>query len=117
MDKRNFLKKISLLGLTALPVVGSIEKLMGSVAHLKNDELARDEDFWDDEYSLASRVGAQGTNFLCVNYFIEQCSIFCMYFLKCILYYHCKKLENPNKQDLKKLSSPVVATWTHGYLF
>ena len=47
MDKRNFLKKISLLGLTALPVVGSIEKLMGSVAHLKPVELARDEDFWE----------------------------------------------------------------------
>jgi len=47
MDKRNFLKKVSLLGLTAFPVFGNIEKLMGSVAHLKTDELASNEDFWE----------------------------------------------------------------------
>jgi selenocysteine lyase/cysteine desulfurase len=45
MNKRNFLK-LSLLGLTALPAISNIEKLMASVAHLADEELAGDADFW-----------------------------------------------------------------------
>jgi selenocysteine lyase/cysteine desulfurase len=47
MNKRSFIKKISLLGLTAFPMIGNIEKLMASVAHLEGTEIARDEDFWE----------------------------------------------------------------------
>ena len=46
MHKRDFLKKVSLLGLAAIPTFGSIDKLMGSVAHLDTNELAGNEDFW-----------------------------------------------------------------------
>lgn len=47
MDKRNFLRQISLLGLTASPAIANLEKLMTSVSHLKSNELATDEDFWE----------------------------------------------------------------------
>ena len=47
MDKRKFLKQISLLGLTASPAIANLEKLMTSVSHLKSNELANDEDFWE----------------------------------------------------------------------
>ena len=46
MNKRSFIKKLSLLGLTAIPVIGNLEKLMASVVHLDNAELAKDENFW-----------------------------------------------------------------------
>ena len=46
MDKRKFLKQISLLGLTASPAIAHFEKLMTSVSHMESNELASDEDFW-----------------------------------------------------------------------
>jgi selenocysteine lyase/cysteine desulfurase len=45
MNKRNFLK-LSLLGLTALPAISNIEKLLASVTHLSDQDFAADEDFW-----------------------------------------------------------------------
>lgn len=54
MNKRAFLK-VGLLGLTALPVIGTIEKLLGSTGHLSAEELASDEGFWRqirDTYKL-----------------------------------------------------------------
>ena len=45
MNKRNFLK-LSLLGLSALPAIGHIEKLVAAVAHLPDEDLAGDADFW-----------------------------------------------------------------------
>ncbi len=47
MDKRKFLKQISLLGLTASPAIAHFEKLMTSVSHMESNELASDEDFWE----------------------------------------------------------------------
>ncbi len=47
MDKRNFLRQVSLLGLTASPFLANLEKLLSSVEHLSPAELAADEDFWD----------------------------------------------------------------------
>lgn len=47
MNKRSFIKKISLLGLTAFPMIGNIEKLMASVSHLDQSAVAKDEDFWE----------------------------------------------------------------------
>ncbi len=47
MDKRNFLKKASLLGLSTSPFIGSLEKLLSSVESLSPNLLARDEDFWE----------------------------------------------------------------------
>lgn len=47
MNKRDFLK-LSLLGLTSLPVIGTLEKLIDSTAHLTVDELAKDEGFWQE---------------------------------------------------------------------
>ncbi len=45
MNKRKFLK-LSLLGLTALPAISNIEKLVASIAHLPDEILAGDTDFW-----------------------------------------------------------------------
>ncbi len=46
MDKREFLKSSSLLGLGSLLTFPSIEKLIQSVEHKTSFELASDEDFW-----------------------------------------------------------------------
>jgi selenocysteine lyase/cysteine desulfurase len=46
MNKRDFLKKASLMGITASPFISQIEKLVSSVEHLSPLQLASDEDFW-----------------------------------------------------------------------
>lgn len=46
MDKREFLKSSSLLGLGSLLTFPSIEKLIQSVGHVPSAELASDENFW-----------------------------------------------------------------------
>ncbi len=46
MDKREFLKSSSLLGLGSLLTFPSLEKLMQSVENISSTELASDEDFW-----------------------------------------------------------------------
>jgi len=48
MDKREFLKSSSLLGLGSLLTFPSIEKLIQSVEHKTSFELASDEDFWNE---------------------------------------------------------------------
>ncbi|MBK7433041.1 MAG: aminotransferase class V-fold PLP-dependent enzyme [Chitinophagaceae bacterium] len=44
MDKRNFIKNISLLG--AIPAFGSIDKWVKKYEHIAPAQLASDEDFW-----------------------------------------------------------------------
>jgi selenocysteine lyase/cysteine desulfurase len=46
MDKREFLKSSSLLGIGSLLAFPSLEKLIQSVEHIPTGELASDEDFW-----------------------------------------------------------------------
>ena len=46
MNKRDFLKKASLLGLTASPFITNLQKMLYSVEHLSPSQLALEEDFW-----------------------------------------------------------------------
>ncbi len=46
MNKREFIKTASLLGLTASPFIANLEMLTGSVANQSTAELASNEDFW-----------------------------------------------------------------------
>ncbi|MEQ9592188.1 MAG: aminotransferase class V-fold PLP-dependent enzyme [Cyclobacteriaceae bacterium] len=46
MDKRSFLKSLTVLGIGASPSVSAMGKLFESVAHTPAVELAKDEDFW-----------------------------------------------------------------------
>ena len=46
MDKRSFLKNMTLLGLSGLPSLQAFGGLLDSVRHLTPAEVARDEDFW-----------------------------------------------------------------------
>ena len=46
MNKRSFLKNITLAGLATAPVYKSLDKIMIRFAHLSAEEAARDEDFW-----------------------------------------------------------------------
>ncbi len=48
MDKREFLKNLTLLGIGAssLPTFDSLAESLSQVSHLTPDELAKDEDFW-----------------------------------------------------------------------
>ncbi len=46
MDKRSFLKRLTVMGLGISPSINAIENLLGSVAHLPSDVVAKDEDFW-----------------------------------------------------------------------
>jgi len=46
MDKREFLKSSSLLGIGSLLAFPTLEKLIQSVEHIPTGELASDEDFW-----------------------------------------------------------------------
>ena len=49
MDKRTFIKQISLLGLTAtIPNMNGLAMNFDAVSHLASQELAADEDFWAD---------------------------------------------------------------------
>ncbi|HPI79204.1 MAG TPA: aminotransferase class V-fold PLP-dependent enzyme [Cyclobacteriaceae bacterium] len=46
MDKRSFLKQLTLMGLSVSPSVNAVEKLLRDVSHLPAGEVAKDEDFW-----------------------------------------------------------------------
>ena len=48
MDKRAFLKNLTLLGISAsaLPSFDSMAESMSSISHLTPEEAAKDEDFW-----------------------------------------------------------------------
>src|SRR5438067_2000861 len=46
MDKREFLKTSSLIGLGSLVSLDVLSKTLDSVAHIPSNELATDEDFW-----------------------------------------------------------------------
>ncbi len=46
MDKREFLKSSSLLGIGSLLTFPSLEKLLQTVEHKSSLELASDDDFW-----------------------------------------------------------------------
>jgi selenocysteine lyase/cysteine desulfurase len=46
MDKRTFIKRLSLLSLATLPAVEALSNTIEKVAHIPFDELAEDEDFW-----------------------------------------------------------------------
>lgn len=45
MDKRNFLKQLSILGIT--PAFLQLEKMLSAYAHVSPADLAREEDFWE----------------------------------------------------------------------
>lgn len=47
MDKRSFLKNLTLLGLGAAPSVSAMENILRKAAHLPSTEVAKDEDFWE----------------------------------------------------------------------
>ncbi|MEQ9412874.1 MAG: aminotransferase, partial [Cyclobacteriaceae bacterium] len=46
MDKRSFLKNLTLMGLSVSPSISAIEKLLQDASHLPAHEIAKDEDFW-----------------------------------------------------------------------
>ena len=47
MNKRDFLKRMTLVGLTASPVFAKLERILSAAEHLSPDELAGDNNFWD----------------------------------------------------------------------
>jgi hypothetical protein len=47
VNKRDFIKKISLVGLTAPPVLANLQNILSAAEHLSADELAGDHDFWE----------------------------------------------------------------------
>jgi selenocysteine lyase/cysteine desulfurase len=46
MNKRTFLKNVTLAGLGTVPLFKNLDKIVNSVAHLPVEEVARDENFW-----------------------------------------------------------------------
>lgn len=48
MNKRTFLKSLTLLGLSTTPSYGSIDELISSISHLSAAEVSKDEDFWEN---------------------------------------------------------------------
>ena len=46
MEKRSFLKSLTLLGLGGLASLDAMGKMVSAVSHLPADEVAKDEDFW-----------------------------------------------------------------------
>ena len=46
MEKRSFLKNLTLLGLGGLASLDAMGKMVSAVSHLPADEVAKDEDFW-----------------------------------------------------------------------
>lgn len=46
MEKRSFLKNLTLLGLGGLASLDAMGKMVSDVSHLPADEVAKDEDFW-----------------------------------------------------------------------
>jgi selenocysteine lyase/cysteine desulfurase len=47
MNKRDFIKRISLVGLTATPLFANLDRILNSAQHLSPEELAGDHDFWE----------------------------------------------------------------------
>ena len=47
MNKRSFLKSMTMLSLGGIPSLEELEKLVGSISHLSPQEAAKDEDFWE----------------------------------------------------------------------
>ena len=47
MNKRKFIKSLTLLGLGGIPSLSAMDKLVGEISHLPNHEVATDEEFWD----------------------------------------------------------------------
>ncbi|MDH4058520.1 MAG: aminotransferase, partial [Cyclobacteriaceae bacterium] len=47
MDKRSFLKNLTLVGLGTAPSLQAIEKLVAQIEHIPANEVAKDEDFWE----------------------------------------------------------------------
>lgn len=47
MDKRSFLKSLTLLGLGASPTVSAMERMLAHAEHLPANQVAKDEDFWE----------------------------------------------------------------------
>jgi selenocysteine lyase/cysteine desulfurase len=48
MNKRTFLKNISLLGFTGLPAIDHLEQLLSKYKHIQPDKIAEDEAFWEE---------------------------------------------------------------------
>ena len=46
MDKRSFLKNLTVLSLSSLASLDAMGKMVSTVSHLPADEVAKDEDFW-----------------------------------------------------------------------
>lgn len=46
MNKRTFLKNMTMLGMAGIPAIDAIAKMVSDVSHLPSDILAKDEDFW-----------------------------------------------------------------------
>ncbi len=47
MDKRSFLKSLTLLGLGASPTASAMERMLAHAEHLPGSQVAKDEDFWE----------------------------------------------------------------------
>lgn len=47
MNKRSFLKSLTLLGLGGIPSLNAMDNLVSRVSHLPNDVVATDESFWE----------------------------------------------------------------------
>jgi len=45
MNKRKFIKSLTLLGLGGIPSLSAMDKLVGEISHLPNHEVATDEEF------------------------------------------------------------------------
>ena len=46
MDKRTFLKQLSIAGITTLPILKNLDQLVQKFAHFSPQELAEQEEFW-----------------------------------------------------------------------
>ncbi len=46
MDKRTFLKNMTMLSMAGIPTMDAIAKMVSDVSHLPSDVVAKDEDFW-----------------------------------------------------------------------
>jgi hypothetical protein len=46
MDKRTFLKNMTMLSMAGIPSIDAIAKMVGNVSHLPSEVVAKDEDFW-----------------------------------------------------------------------
>ncbi len=47
MDKRSFLKNLTLLGLSTTPSLNTMERLLAKTSHLPARDVAKDENFWE----------------------------------------------------------------------